>query len=103
MALSSGSQLGPYTVNSWVSGGAGSAPWIWPVWRADGRRVILRRPDGVALVDVDTEANRLLVPVGGLITGKRVGVSHDNRWITYTETATDGDIGMATIKSGDTK
>ncbi len=81
----------------------GSVSWQWPVWLADGRRVILRRPEGVALVDVETEANRLLVPVDGLITGKSVGISHDNRWITYTETATDGDIWMATIKPGETK
>lgn len=29
--------------------------WIWPVWLADSRRVIVRRADGVAVVDADTE------------------------------------------------
>jgi Tol biopolymer transport system component len=72
--------------------------WLWPVWLADSRRVIVRRVDGVAVVDADTGAGRLLIPVGGTIIGRSVGVSRDNRWITYTETATEGDIWTATIQ-----
>ena len=30
--------------------------------------------------------------------GHTVGVSRDNRWITYTETATEGDLWMVTLR-----
>jgi Tol biopolymer transport system component len=73
--------------------------WLYPVWLADGRRLIVRRPDGVAVVNAETGAGRLLFAVGGDITGRSIGVSSDNRWITYTETATEGDIWMATLKT----
>jgi hypothetical protein len=33
------------------------------------------------------------------MVGRTVGVSRDNRWITYTETATEGDIWIAAIKN----
>ena len=35
-----------------------------------------------------TVAERLLISVGGIIGGKKCGVARDNRWVTYTETAT---------------
>ena len=72
--------------------------WFTPVWLADNRRLIVRRPEGIAVVDADTGTGRLLVPVGGYMIGKSVGVSADNRWITYTDTATEGDVWIATIK-----
>ena len=49
-------------------------------------------------MNADTGVARLLVPVGGDMIGHTVGVSRDNRWITYTETATEGDIWMATLR-----
>ena len=64
---------------------------------ADGRRLIVRRPDGIYLVDAASGTARLLLPVGGNMVGKSVGVSRDNRWITYTETATEGDIWIAKL------
>ena len=71
--------------------------WVAPAWLADSRRLIVRRHDGVAVVDADTGAVRPLVAVGGQMIGKSVGVSRDNRWITYTETATEGDVWIATF------
>jgi hypothetical protein len=51
-------------------------------------------------VDADSGAGRLLFAVGGEMVGCRgVGVSRDNRWITYSETATEGDIWIATLQS----
>ena len=73
--------------------------WVFPTWLSDGRRVILRRPDGISVVDTTTGAGRSLIQVGGYMTGCSVGISRDNRWITYTETATEGDIWIATMKS----
>jgi hypothetical protein len=56
------------------------------------------------LVDADTGARDELIHVGGMMAGKSVGVSHDNRWISYTETATVGDMWLATIqKPGEKK
>ena len=74
---------------------ARAAIWVLPVWLADSHRLVLRRPGGVAVTDVETGAGRLLIPVGGIMVGRSVGVSRDNRWITYTETATEGDIWIA--------
>jgi len=49
-------------------------------------------------LDADAGTGRLLVPVGGYMIGKSVGVSADDRWITYTDTATEGDVWIATVK-----
>jgi len=68
------------------------------VWLADGRRMIVRRPEGVAVVNADTGASHLVLAVGGDMIGHTVGVSRDNRRITYTETATEGDIWIATLQ-----
>jgi Tol biopolymer transport system component len=78
---------------------ARSSPWVLPIWLADGRRLIVRRSDGVALIDAGTGAGRLLIPVGGNTIGRTVGVSHDDKWITYTETATEGDIWIASLRN----
>ena len=32
--------------------------------------------------------------------GRSVGVSRDDRWITYTETATEGDIWLMNLSAG---
>jgi eukaryotic-like serine/threonine-protein kinase len=79
-----------------VSGRANG--WLFPVWLADSRRLLVRGSDGVSVVNADTGAGRRLVAVGGEMVGHSVGVSRDNRWITYTETATEGDIWVATIR-----
>jgi dipeptidyl aminopeptidase/acylaminoacyl peptidase len=98
----SGVRVGVYDMTTRQYGrvpGGGTQPlWVWPLWLADGRHLIVRWPEGIDLVDVDTGARRELVSVGGMMLGKSVGVSHDNRWISYTETATEGDIWMGTLK-----
>jgi Tol biopolymer transport system component len=72
--------------------------WLHAVWLDDGRRLIVRSPKGIALVDAHTGAFRELVSIGGAMVGRSVGVSRDNKWITYTETATEGDVWIATLK-----
>ena len=72
--------------------------WFAPVWLSDNRRMIVRRADGIAVVDAETGNGRLLVPIGGYMIGESVGVSADNRWITYTDTATEGDVWIANIR-----
>ena len=73
--------------------------WVFPTWLSDGRRVIVRRPEGISVVDTTTGVGRMLIQVGGYMAGCSVGISRDNRWITYTETATEGDIWIATMKT----
>jgi hypothetical protein len=58
---------------------------------------MVRDDRGVAIVRVDTGERKLLIPVRGYATGRSVGVTRDGKWITYTETGTEGDIWMATI------
>jgi len=81
-----------------VPGVSTGALWVWPLWLADGHRLIVRWPEGIELIDADTGTRHELISVGGMMFGKSVGVSRDNRWISYTETATEGDIWMGTLK-----
>jgi len=79
---------------------ARSPRWIFPAWLADARHLLVRRSEGIAIVDADSGAGRLLIPIGGLNVGHSLGVSRDNRWISYTETAAEGDIWLATFRNG---
>jgi Tol biopolymer transport system component/tRNA A-37 threonylcarbamoyl transferase component Bud32 len=72
--------------------------WFFSVWLADGRRLLVRRSSDVVLVNADTGVGRSLFAVGGDIIGHTIGISRDNRWITYTETATEGDVWIATFR-----
>ena len=72
--------------------------WLHAVWLADGRRLVVRGPRGIAVVNADTGVSRQLLSVGGFIVGRSGGVSRDNKWITYTETGTEGDVWIATLK-----
>jgi Tol biopolymer transport system component len=72
--------------------------WCVPVWLADSRRLLIRDRQGIYLQDLVTKRQQALVSVGGYATGLSLGVSRDNRWITYTETATEGDIWVAELK-----
>jgi Tol biopolymer transport system component len=76
--------------------GADATSWQVPVWSGDGR-IIVRDGRGISLMRTDTGARRLLVSVGGYAIGRSLGMSRDGRWITYTETGTEGDIWLATI------
>jgi hypothetical protein len=80
-----------------VSGSA-ATDFATPVWLSDGRRLIVRDRDGIALVQPESGARHLLIAVRGYHTGRSVGVSRDHRSITYTETGTEGDIWVATLK-----
>jgi hypothetical protein len=53
--------------------------------------------EAIYAVRTDTGARRVLVSVGGYAIGRSVGLSRDGRWITYTETGTEGDIWLATL------
>jgi len=77
--------------------GAGLS-WRFPVFLADGRRLLIRDGHGVSILDIATKRSHELFAVGGYAVGVSVGITRDNRWITYTETATEGDIWVAELK-----
>jgi hypothetical protein len=58
----------------------------------------VRGSDAIALVNADTGERKVLVSVRGYAIGRSVGVSRDDKWITYTETGTEGDVWLATLK-----
>jgi eukaryotic-like serine/threonine-protein kinase len=63
-----------------------------------GRRLLIHDGHGVSILDTATKRSRALFPVGGYAVGESLGITRDNRWITYTETATEGDIWVAELK-----
>ncbi len=69
-----------------------------PVWLADSRRLLVRDRNGIFQVDAVTGRAKELVEVSGYYTGFSLGITRDDRWITYTETATDGDIWLMTLE-----
>ena len=75
--------------------------FLWPIWMRDGRRVIFRHKRGISLLDPRSGNLRRLVPVSGHMIGASLGISKDNRWITYTETATEGDIWLMRFDAAD--
>jgi Tol biopolymer transport system component len=72
--------------------------WIAPVWLSDSRRLLIRDRQGVHLVDPLAGTSRRILDVTGYYIGRSLGVTSDDRWITYTETATDGDIWLMTLE-----
>ncbi|MCX6538635.1 MAG: hypothetical protein NT151_06860 [Acidobacteria bacterium] len=76
----------------------GSANWLAMAWLSDGHRLIVRDGRGIWIVYPDTQVWRQLITVGGYVGGRSVGLSRDDKWITYTETGTEGDIWIATLK-----
>jgi Tol biopolymer transport system component len=72
--------------------------WMVPAWLGDSRRLIVRDSHGISIIDATTGTTRRLLAVRGYAVGRSVGVSRDNRWLTYTETGTEGDIWIATLR-----
>jgi eukaryotic-like serine/threonine-protein kinase len=72
--------------------------WAVPIWLSDGRRLVIRDDNGLSIINAETGASTKLLRVRGYLIGRSMGVSKDNRWITYTETGTEGDIWIAALK-----
>ncbi|MFI5185031.1 MAG: hypothetical protein ACHQNV_11565, partial [Vicinamibacteria bacterium] len=67
-------------------------------WLSDGERLLVRDPQGISLFDTRSQKSKRLLSVGGYASGKSVGASKDDRWITFTETAAEGDIWLANLE-----
>ncbi len=72
--------------------------WRVPAWLSDSRRLVVRDSRGIWLVDPGKGEPRRLVTVGGYATGESVGVSRDDRWLSWSETGTEGDIWVAELQ-----
>ena len=77
-----------------------SQTFLWSEWLRDGRRVVVRHKTGILLLDSRSGQVRPLVTVAGYMSGESVGVSNDNRFITYAETATEGDVWLMRFDAG---
>jgi Tol biopolymer transport system component len=75
-----------------------SLSWICPVWLRDGRRILYRDRTGIWLADRTTKRRSKLFAVGGYLEGRSLGLTRDERWITFTETANEGDIWMMELR-----
>jgi eukaryotic-like serine/threonine-protein kinase len=67
-------------------------------WLSDGQRLLTRTPRGVQLFDTRTRRTKLLIEIGGYMIGRSFSTTRDDRFITYTETAAEGDIWLATFE-----
>jgi hypothetical protein len=66
--------------------------WACTTWLSDSHRFLYRDRRGISLYNTDTQSSEFLYPVGGYFIAKSLGITSDNRNITFTETATEGDI-----------
>ena len=67
-------------------------------WLGDSRRLLVRDARGISIVDTATWRQKRIVTVGGYMIGHSAGISRDNRFITWTETATEGDIWLVNLQ-----
>ena len=67
-------------------------------WLSDGQRLLVRNFHGLQLLDTRTRNTKPLLAIGGYMIGKSFGISRDDRFITFTETAAEGDIWLATFE-----
>jgi Tol biopolymer transport system component len=77
-----------------------AADWRFPVWLRDGRRLLFRDGRGIAMIDTESRRVKRLIDVGGYFLGRSIGVGSDETTITYSETATEGDVWIAELGAG---
>jgi hypothetical protein len=73
--------------------------WLMPAW-IDNDTLIVRDESGIYFQQLGG-VRRLLIDVGGYVVGRSMGLSRDRKWITYTETGTEGDIWVARLRPGE--
>jgi hypothetical protein len=58
----------------------------------------MRSRKGISLLDTTTGRSDLLVAVRGQWVGGSTSISRDDRWISYSETGSEGHIWLAELK-----
>jgi Tol biopolymer transport system component len=74
-----------------------SGQFRWVRFLADGRRLLVRDRAGIWLLDAAHRDWKRLVNVSGYMSGDSVGTSRDDRWLTWSETGTEGDVWVAEL------
>jgi eukaryotic-like serine/threonine-protein kinase len=67
-------------------------------WFSDNRRLLLRSRNGISVLDTATGRAEFLLAVRGQWVGGSTSISRDDRWISYSETGSEGDIWLAELK-----
>jgi hypothetical protein len=67
-------------------------------WFSDNRRLLVRSRKGISLLDTATGRTEFLLAVRGQWVGGSTSISRDDRWISYSETGSEGDIWLAELK-----
>jgi eukaryotic-like serine/threonine-protein kinase len=80
-----------------------SGSWGTGAWLADSRRFLFRDRRGISLWDFGAQAPQLILPVTGYFIARSFNTTADNRILTYTETATQGDIWQMEFNSRSSK
>jgi eukaryotic-like serine/threonine-protein kinase len=65
-----------------------------PAWLGDGRRLLVARHDRLVLVDTRTGAAAPVLDVAA----RGIGLSRDDRWVSYIEHLAEADVWMATLE-----
>jgi len=68
------------------------------LWLSDGHRLLLRSRKGISLLDTATGRSESLLAVRGQWVGGSTWISRDDRWISYSETGSEGDVWLAELK-----
>ena len=77
--------------------------FLWVDWLSDSRRLLVRGEHGISLLDTVTKQSKPLIQVGGYWIGASAGISRDDSKITWTETATEGDVWVAELGESEPK
>ena len=78
-----------------VDGGA------WPVWLSDSQRFLFVGEQGeVQLFDTRSGESHVVLPPGNVasLEGRRLAITNDDRWISFLDTTTEGDIWLLSFE-----
>ncbi len=67
----------------------------WPAWLSDSQRFLFLGEQGeIQLFDTLTGESHSVLPAGNIasLEGRRLSITDDDRWISFIDTNTEGDI-----------
>jgi Tol biopolymer transport system component len=73
----------------------------WPVWLSDSQRFLFVGLQGeLLLFDIRSRASHAVLPPGNIasLEGRRLSITDDDRWISFIDTTTEGDIWLLSFE-----